>query len=762
MTGHWQALTEFLAHVLLAGGGVLLVGYFLGRMAAAPARRQCVNGWTVRAAVLAAGLCLLPSWITVPRWVGQAPSVTAAEPTSTEIGVVAEEAPSEEVVPDYPDPLAVNVEFGREPAGDESAITPVVETRSTSWREYQPYAVRAYLVVASALLVQLAFGHLALWRLRRSASPAPARVRDVFEELTSGDVLGTEVVVSDRLDAPVCFGVLKPAVVLPRRLAVEATADELRWVLAHELDHLRRGDPATAVWAGVARGLFFVWPWYWSVRRDLTLSQEYLADAAAAAAGGRPADYAAFLVNLSDPAVPRRHPGGSMTLLAAHAVRARRSDLFRRVNMVLSSDVNRRVSRGWAVVAGCGVMSAAVGFSGLGWAAADDDKPQPEVGKKIVLRLDDAPPSKPPAPPRRDGDRRETFELRLGDRPQGEEVGKIKRQIEEAMKDGRTEEAMKLVNQLERALSPRRVEVREIRPVGPVAPVPPAPPKPAQGQWRFDMKDGAMNAQAREAMEKALKALEQQSEKLGDKKEAQEALRAAADKMRADMEKSGTLQLQGQLFPQGGGFGGAAAGWNFAVRPMAGKLGIAVARVPDAVYEQVELAKGTGLLAVEVAGGSAADKAGVRKNDIIVRFAGKDVPNDERRFIEEVGAAKPGVEIEVIVLRKGKKESLTAKLPEPPKPAELRRIESGERRDRGAKATFEKRSVMITDDKFDIKATKDDVTYKLTGRVEEGRAVAEKIVVTDDDTAKEYKSLKDVPEQYQPAVRQLLGAVSGR
>ena len=780
MTGHWQAASDFLAHALLAGGGVLFVGWAFCRLTAAPARRQFVAAWSMRAAVIAAWLCLLPSWIMIPEWVRDSLPVAVSEPDVPSVSPP-EVGQADELAFDLIDPTAVVFDIPAEPTPVPTPAMPQPLTEpAVSRPDLVPWLVRAYAIVASALLGQLVLGHVAIRRLLRSASPAPPLCQDVSDSLcldSAGSKTPT-VLVSDRIDTPFCFGVVRPTVVLPRRLAMEATLGELRWVLAHECDHLRRGDPATAAWAGVARGLFFVWPMLWAVRRDLTLSQEFLADAAAAAAGGQPADYAAFLVDLSDPAEPRR-TAGFPSLLAAHAVRAGRSDLFRRVNMVLKSDVSRRVPTGWAAMAACGVLSAAVGFSGLGWAVADDDKPKPEAKKKVLIlqsadEVPDAPkPPKPPAPPRPDGERRE--ERRDGERREvPPEVGKIRRQLEDAIKDGRSDEAMKLLNQLERAMMAGRGVVMGggMGFGGGVAGL------PGQArEWRIEVPGGPGNEQFQKATEQAMNALQKQLEKSDDPKAQDEIrrtierlranterMRADAEKARADAEKAVKNFREFQFAPGTGGlyFSGDGQNRTF-VRPAAGKLGLAVGRVPEAVYEQIELPKGSGVLVMEVAEKSAAEKAGVKRNDIIVRFAGKDVPTDEKRFVEVVGAVKPGDEVEVVILRKGKKETLTAKLPEPPKPVENRKREGDERRDRdaGSKSSMTM-AVTINDDEFEVKATKGDVKYQVSGRIEDGRSVPGKIVVTDDDKKNEYKSVKDVPERHQAVVRQLLGSVSAK
>ena len=55
----------------------------------------------------------------------------------------------------------------------------------------------------------------------------------------------------------------------------------------------------------MAQSVYFFVPWFWWLRRQVRLCQEYIADAAAAAEGAAPDEYAAFLVSLAkSPAAP--------------------------------------------------------------------------------------------------------------------------------------------------------------------------------------------------------------------------------------------------------------------------------------------------------------------------------------------------------------------------------------------------------------------------------------------------------------------------
>jgi beta-lactamase regulating signal transducer with metallopeptidase domain len=105
--------------------------------------------------------------------------------------------------------------------------------------------------------------------------------------------------------SPLSFGVVRPTVVLPAALARSASPGVLRWVLAHELAHLGRRDAWSAVLLGLGQAVYFFVPWFWWLRREVRLCQEYIADAAAASTGGSAEDYAQLLLSwVAAPAPP--------------------------------------------------------------------------------------------------------------------------------------------------------------------------------------------------------------------------------------------------------------------------------------------------------------------------------------------------------------------------------------------------------------------------------------------------------------------------
>src|SRR5262249_14518291 len=143
-----------------------------------------------------------------------------------------------------------------------------------------------------------------LSRLMRSAEEAPEAVQLLFEELFPAGPQ-PRLLVSRLVHVPLSCGVLRPTVVLPAALCELSARTELRWVLAHELAHLRRRDAITCLLFGLAQVVYFFVPWLWALRRRVRLCQEYVADAAAVAEAGSPADYAEFLLAWSaTPALP--------------------------------------------------------------------------------------------------------------------------------------------------------------------------------------------------------------------------------------------------------------------------------------------------------------------------------------------------------------------------------------------------------------------------------------------------------------------------
>ncbi len=115
-----------------------------------------------------------------------------------------------------------------------------------------------------------------------------------------------------------------------------------------------------------------------------------------------------------------------------------------------------------------------------------------------------------------------------------------------------------------------------------------------------------------------------------------------------------------------------------------GYLGV----VPQEVTADVATAFGLddtrGVAIPQVTEGSAADKAGLRRNDIILEFDGEPI-DSEAQFRNMVAEHRPGERVKVIVLRDGRQKTLTVTLAKRPSIEEMRG-ETQEQRSRGRSA----------------------------------------------------------------------------
>jgi membrane-associated protease RseP (regulator of RpoE activity) len=142
-------------------------------------------------------------------------------------------------------------------------------------------------------------------------------------------------------------------------------------------------------------------------------------------------------------------------------------------------------------------------------------------------------------------------------------------------------------------------------------------------------------------------------------KEIKKQLEKAQEDARKALED---IQKQ---FP--GGF--ANAGMRFGAFG-GNRLGAALTRPSDVLVEQLDLPKDQGLILNRVMPNSAAAKAGLKNNDILLELGGKKVSSQPGEFMKALNEYKTGDKVDAVVLRKGKKETVkNVTLPEVPKNA---------------------------------------------------------------------------------------------
>ncbi|MEQ1645867.1 MAG: Do family serine endopeptidase, partial [Pyrinomonadaceae bacterium] len=94
-----------------------------------------------------------------------------------------------------------------------------------------------------------------------------------------------------------------------------------------------------------------------------------------------------------------------------------------------------------------------------------------------------------------------------------------------------------------------------------------------------------------------------------------------------------------------------------------GRLGIGLQNITDDLAKALELEQRTGVIVSNVLKGSAADKAGVKRNDLIVAINGEKI-EDSNVLRNKVAGTAPGTAIKLTVLRDGKEVVLDVTLDE--------------------------------------------------------------------------------------------------
>ncbi len=216
----------------------------------------------------------------------------------------------------------------------------------------------------------------------------------------------------------------------------------------------------------------------------------------------------------------------------------------------------------------------------------------------------------------------------------------------------------------------------------------------------------------------------------------------------------------------------------------------------ESLLDQLDLPAGKGMVIASVDDDSAAAKAGLKKNDLLVKVNEQAVPADARELLKALG--KSDAALELVIVRKGKEQTLKAiKLPEaamatrangfgpnivplPPPPLPPIGIPvqpnpgfpglvplpppgfAGDQvkaqmqfNNNGAKVTLNRDG-----DKVSADYVKDKVQFSLRGTKEANRAKIEEINVKNGDETKKYTKVEDVPETHRDAVNQVVGMLT--
>jgi hypothetical protein len=253
--------------------------------------------------------------------------------------------------------------------------------------------------------------------------------------------------------------------------------------------------------------------------------------------------------------------------------------------------------------------------------------------------------------------------------------------------------------------------------------------------------------------------------------------RQRMEKMREmlkQMQKGGGLPGGfGGGFGLGGGLGGGGLGGGFGGMPapavrrasvQEARLGAKLREPSAAMIDQLDLPKDQGMVLADVGPNSPAAKAGLKANDILLEVNGKALSSkkDEAdKVLAGVGANK---EVDVVVMRKGKKETLKGlKLPEAKAAALPAPLPLNLPRGLGGLAGLKNGTTAVTrnNDEFTARHEAGGVTCVVKGKVNEGKAEPSEITIEEDGKTTSYASVDKVPQEHQQTVKKLVKLAAG-
>lgn len=158
---------------------------------------------------------------------------------------------------------------------------------------------------------------------------------------------------SCEIGAAVTVGAINPAVVVPAGSAAWPVAKR-RYVLSHELAHIKRRDGLGEVLASVAKSIHWFNPLVWHAVKAARIERERDCDDAVLAAGARPSDYAMFLMDVAADLGATRVPAWQLPAVSQG------SNLKERIMCILDPKIDRNRGRRRAGIVSCAVIAAVI------------------------------------------------------------------------------------------------------------------------------------------------------------------------------------------------------------------------------------------------------------------------------------------------------------------------------------------------------------------------------------------------------------------
>ncbi len=215
--------------------------------------------------------------------------------------------------------------------------------------EFQPAPPPRYVVPVTLWLVGvalLALLRLASWwrvtRLTRSryCEDVPHHLRQWLEAVQHELGMQARVLLCycHGIQVPCAIGMVRPKILLPRKLLEALNESQVKAILAHELMHIKRHDYLANLLQTVVETLLFFHPAVWWVGRCLRIEREHCCDDGAVKVCDKPVVYGQALLRLEE----ARDEGMRFAMSARGS---HRSGLALRVRRLLETNISARHRR---------------------------------------------------------------------------------------------------------------------------------------------------------------------------------------------------------------------------------------------------------------------------------------------------------------------------------------------------------------------------------------------------------------------------------
>lgn len=199
------------------------------------------------------------------------------------------------------------------------------------------------------------------------------------------------------------------------------------------------------------------------------------------------------------------------------------------------------------------------------------------------------------------------------------------------------------------------------------------------------------------------------------------------------------------------------------------RLGAQVRSPSPTLVDQLDLPKDQGIVLEEVGPNSAAARAGMKPHDILLELDGKPVPSKVDDFLKLLAAVKADQKVEVVVMRKGKKETIKA-LTLPEAKAETRPARPGRPGpgivfpNLGGAFGGDGTSLSVTrnNDDFTVKEVKGKLKVSVVGTATAAGPKVTEVVIDRDGKKETFDAVEKVPDDLKARVKELAEMGAGK